>query len=151
AMSMLEIRGGRVIDGTGRAPLPEATVRIADGRVVEIATGAAARPAASAGPVDVIDATGKTVLPGLIDAHVHLSYGERRSAEEVDICGGAEWSAVRAVWNARRVLLAGVTSICDPGSTWNVAVTARDAIASGMFEGPRVFAAGRHIVADGGF
>src|SRR5215470_3659485 len=95
--------------------------------------------------------TGKTVLPGLIDAHCHLSYGEGASAEEVDIYGGAEWSAVRAVWNARKVLAAGVTSVCDPGSTWNVAVTVRDAVANGMFEGPSVLAAGRHLVADGGF
>ncbi|HXX85928.1 MAG TPA: amidohydrolase family protein, partial [Casimicrobiaceae bacterium] len=45
----------------------------------------------------------------------------------------------------------GVTGFCDPGSTWNVVVTCRDAIANGMYPGPRVFAAGRHIVADGGF
>jgi imidazolonepropionase-like amidohydrolase len=58
---------------------------------------------------------------------------------------------VRAVWNCAKVLHAGVTGFCDPGSTWLVAVTARDAIASGMFPGPRIFAAGRHICADGGF
>jgi imidazolonepropionase-like amidohydrolase len=144
----LEIRGGTVIDGTGRPPLTGATVRISEGRVE--AVWPAGHPA-GAPPATVLDAAGKTVLPGLIDAHCHLSYGEGRSAEEIDIYGGAEWGAARALWNARKVLHAGVTSVCDPGSTWNVAVTVRDAIANGMFEGPRVFAAGRHIVADGGF
>lgn len=98
-----------------------------------------------------IDATGKTVMPGLIDAHCHISYGEGRSAEEVDVYGGAEWSAIRAVWNCGKVLRSGVTSFCDPGSTWGVAVAARDAIANGMFPGPKIFAAGRHISTDGGF
>jgi imidazolonepropionase-like amidohydrolase len=146
----IEIRGGTVIDGTGRAPLPEATVRVAGGRVEAIWQGAA-RPTALTPPATIIDARGKSILPGLIDAHCHLSYGEGRSAEEVDIYGGAEWSTARALWNARKVLHAGVTAVCDPGSTWNVAVTVRDAIVNGMFEGPRIFAAGRHIVADGGF
>ena len=108
--------------------------------------GPAGRPAGR-----VLDAAGKTVLPGLLDAHCHISYGEGRAAEEVDIYGGGEWAAVRAVWNARKVLQSGVTSFCDPGSTWNVAVTCRDAIQNGMFPGPRILAAGRHIAADGGF
>ena len=144
----IEIRGGTLIDGTGGPPLADATVQVAGGVIQAVRRGPD-RPAA--GAVEVLDARGKTVLPGLIDAHCHLSYGEGRSAEEIDVYGGAEWSAVRAVYNARKVLRAGVTGVCDPGSTWNVAVTVRDAVASGMFEGPRVFAAGRHIVADGGF
>jgi len=146
----LELHGGTLIDGTGAPPLPGATVRIEDGRIAAVWRGEAT-PRSLAPVARVLDVTGKTVLPGLIDAHCHLSYGEGTSAEEVDIYGGAEWAAVRAVWNARKVLTAGVTSVCDPGSTWNVAVTVRDAIANGMFEGPRVLAAGRHLVADGGF
>jgi imidazolonepropionase-like amidohydrolase len=148
---MLEIRGGTLIDGRGGAPLRSATVRIgADGRIVEI-SGDTTPDGPSQPGTSVFDATGLTVMPGLIDAHCHISYGEARSAEEVDVYGGADWCAVRAVHNAGKVLQAGVTSICDCGSTWNTAVTARDAIANGMFPGPRIFAAGRHIVADGGF
>src|SRR5436190_16935878 len=147
---MFEIRGGTLIDGRGGAPLQDAVVQIAgDGRVAGVFSGEKSqerKPATS-----VFDATGLTVLPGLIDAHCHISYGEARSAEEVDVYGGADWCAVRAVHNAGKVLQAGVTSICDCGSTWNTAVTARDAIANGMFPGPRIFAAGRHIVAEGGF
>jgi imidazolonepropionase-like amidohydrolase len=141
--STLEIRGGTLIDGTGAPARRNAALRIADGKV---SFPDRPDPAAS-----IFDATGMTVMPGLIDAHCHISYGEARSAEEVDIYGGAEWNAVRAVWNANKVLQAGVTGICDCGTTWNTAATVRDAIANGMFPGPRVFAAGRHIVADGGF
>jgi imidazolonepropionase-like amidohydrolase len=147
----LEIRDGTVIVANGDAPLKNATVRVVDGKIAAIWSSAARPQVAESPAASVYDATGMTVMPGLIDAHCHISYGEARSAEEVDVYGGAEWNAVRAVWNAGKVLQAGVTSICDCGSTWNTAVTARDAIASGMFPGPRIYAAGRHIVADGGF
>src|SRR5436309_1049943 len=133
----IEIRGGTLIDGTGGPPLADATVQVAGGVIQAVRRGPD-RPAA--GAVEVLDARGKTVLPGLIDAHCHLSYGEGRSAEEVDVYGGAEWSAVRAVHNAGKVLRAGVTGVCDPGSTWNVAVTVRDAVAHGMVAGQRELA-----------
>ena len=148
---ILEIAGCTLIDGTGCEPMPDATIRVVDGRIAAV-WRRAERPADQQGPADeVVQAKGKTVMPGLIDAHCHISYGEGKTAEEVDIYGGAEWAAVRAVWNAQKVLQGGVTSFCDPGSTWNVAVTCRDAINNGMFDGPRIFAAGRHISADGGF
>lgn len=145
-----EIRGGTLIDGSGSVPQKDVTVRIENGLIAAIWQGSRSDPARSAAE-RILEAAGKTVLPGLIDAHCHISYGEGRSAEEVDVYGGAEWAAVRAVWNARKVLQSGVTSFCDPGSTWDVAVTCRDAVNSGMFEGPSIYAAGRHIVADGGF
>jgi imidazolonepropionase-like amidohydrolase len=147
----LEIRGGTVISGGGEAPLENATIRVVDGVITAVWTGAARPQDAQTPAASSFDATGMWVMPGLIDAHCHISYGEARSAEEADVYGGAEWSAVRGVWNAGKVLRAGVTTICDCGSTWNTAVTARDAIVNGMFPGPRIVAAGRHIVADGGF
>jgi imidazolonepropionase-like amidohydrolase len=148
---VIDILNGQVIDGVSAKPRPGCSVRIKDGRIAALWDDGGPLPE-NAEPADrVIDARGKTVMPGLIDAHCHISYGEGRSAEEVDVYGGAEWSAVRAVWNCAKVLQAGVTSFCDPGSTWQVAVTARDAITSGMYPGPRIFAAGRHICADGGF
>jgi len=147
----LDIVGGDLIDGIADHPRRNCSLRVQNGRISAMWEGAQP-PAEAKSPADrVIEAAGKTVMPGLIDAHCHISYGEGRTAEEVDVYGGAEWAAVRAVWNCQKVLRAGVTAFCDPGSTWLVAVTARDAIASGMFPGPRIFAAGRHIVGDGGF
>jgi imidazolonepropionase-like amidohydrolase len=143
-----DIVNATVIDGVGEAPRTGCTIRMQGSRIAALWDDGHS----PAGPADrTIDAAGKTVMPGLIDAHCHISYGEGGSAEEVDIYGGAEWAAVRAVWNSHKVLHAGITSFCDPGSTWSVAVTARDAIANGMFPGPRIFAGGRHIAADGGF
>jgi imidazolonepropionase-like amidohydrolase len=147
----LDIVGGNLIDGIADRPRKNCSLRVQDGRIIAVWEGAQPPAEASNRADRVIEAAGKTVMPGLIDAHCHISYGEGRTAEEVDVYGGAEWAAVRAVWNCGKVLRAGVTSFCDPGSTWFVAVTVRDAIASGMFRGPRIFAAGRHIVGDGGF
>jgi imidazolonepropionase-like amidohydrolase len=148
---VVDITGATLIDGTGAAPRPNAAIRIRDGVIEAVWGGDEPAPPAGNERPQVIDATGKYLVPGLIDTHCHISYGEGRTAEEVDVYGGPEWAAVRAVWNAQKVLASGVTSFCDCGSTWNVAVTCRDAIASGMFSGPRIYAAGRHIVSDGGF
>jgi imidazolonepropionase-like amidohydrolase len=93
----------------------------------------------------VIDAEGKTVMPGLIDSHCHINYGEVETEEELDLYTPLEYRALRAAWNAEKVLRAGVTSICDPGSTGVVSVAVRDAIEAGMFPGPRMTAGGRYL------
>jgi imidazolonepropionase-like amidohydrolase len=147
----LDILGGSVIDGTGAPKRSDCSIRIEDGQIAALWEGKSRPPEVAAEAQSTVDATGKTVMPGLIDAHCHISYGEGRSAEEIDVYGGAEWATARALWNCRKVLRAGVTSFCDPGSTWAVAVAVREAIENGMFVGPRVFAAGRHIATDGGF
>jgi len=150
-MTILDILGGTLIDGTGAPPRRPGGLRIVGDRIAAVWDGPFL-PAQFATPADrTIDATGLTVMPGLIDGHVHMSYGEGRTAEELDVYSSPEWSAIRSVWNARKVLKAGVTTIIDPGSTYNVSVAVRDAIANGMFPGPRVYSAGRHISADGGF
>lgn len=147
---MIEIRNGTVIDATGRPPLEGATVRISGDKIV--AVGRDLAPAHdSGGTVRVLDATGHTVMPGLIDAHCHITYGEGRSFEEIDFYAGPEYSALRSAWNAHKVILAGVTSMCDPTSTWNVAAAVRDAINAEMFPGPRIFAAGQALCPIGGF
>lgn len=146
-----DILGARLIDGTGAKPRDMMNLRIDKGAITAIWQGQDRPPTAQAPADRALDAAGKTIMPGLIDAHCHMSYGEAASPEEADIHGGPEWSAVRAVYDCQKVLRAGVTSIIDPGSTYFVAVTARDAIANGMFPGPCIYAAGRHISADDGF
>ena len=147
----LDIVDGVLLDCTGAKPRQHSSLRVVDGRISRIWEGDA-RPPEAQSPADrVVEAKGKTIMPGLIDAHVHISYGEGRNAEELDVYGGPEWNALRAAWNANKVLKAGVTTIIDPGGTYNVGVAVRDAINNGMFPGPRICTAGRHITADGGF
>jgi imidazolonepropionase-like amidohydrolase len=104
----------------------------------------ASGPAVAAGE-EVADLTGCSLLPGLIDIHVHLSYGNAEANEDIDIYTPFEYRALRAMVYAQQVLMAGYTSIADPASTGRVSVAVRDAINAGWYTGPRVTAAGRQL------
>jgi imidazolonepropionase-like amidohydrolase len=113
----LAVVGGTLIDGTGAAPVPDAAVVIHDGRIV------AAGPRSKVKiPKDatVIDAHGKTILPGLWDMHAHF--------EQV------EWGPI--------YLAAGVTTVRDCGNEFEFITAVRDAVAQGRGLGPRLLLAG---------
>src|SRR5579862_647770 len=106
---VLDLVGATIIDGTGSPALRNATLRVQDERIAAVWADPGPTQVESTPADETIDLAGKTILPGLIDAHCHMAYGEGRTAEEVDISGGAEWAALRSVWNARKVLESGVT------------------------------------------
>lgn len=147
ARQKLLIRGGTIIDGRGGATAKDHALLIEHDRIAAIGP----EPEVTRGldrqdpALRIIEAGGKTIMPGLIDSHCHLNYGEVETEEELDLYTPLEYRALRAAWNAEKVLRAGVTSICDPGSTGVVAVAVRDAIEAGMFPGPRVTAGGRYL------
>src|SRR5512137_2639862 len=101
-------------------------------------------PAIAAGE-EIADLTGCCLLPGLIDIHVHLSYGNAEANEDIDIYAPFEYRALRAMVYAQQVLMAGYTSIADPASTGRVSVAVRDAINAGWYVGPRITADGRQL------
>lgn len=145
-MSSTLITGGTIIDCTGAKPKKNTAIFIENGRIAKIgASDALKAHALKRGTHKTIDAAGMTVMPGLIDAHCHVSYGDIGSVEELDLYTGVEFRAIRAAYNVKKVLRAGVTAMCDPGSTWNISVAVRDAINCGMIEGPRMASAGRYI------
>jgi imidazolonepropionase-like amidohydrolase len=140
------IANGTVIDATGAPARPRHSVLVEGNLIVQVGDQEKTRALAQAGgSYKTIDATGMTVMPGLIDTHCHISYGNSTTTEETHIYTPVEYRTLRAANDARKVLRAGVTSICDPGSTWNIAVGIRDAINSGLIEGPRMVAAGQYI------
>jgi len=98
----------------------------------------------------VMDAAGATVMPGLVDGHMHISFGEPQSEEELYIYTPTPYRAIRAAVNAEKVLLAGVTSATDPGGPIGIAVAVRDAVEIGLIQGPRLSAAGRQITTQQG-
>lgn len=141
------IINGTLIDGTGRDAAPLSWLKFSGERIDEVCTDG--RPLPRDAQV-AFDAKGMTVMPGLVDAHCHLSYGDARSIEEQDLWGSAEYRAIRGTWHAGKVLRAGFTSISDPGGSWQVAVAIRDAVKAGMFAGPRITAAGRYLTSHTG-
>ena len=114
---MLCIKGGTVIDGRGGSPIPGATILIDGERIKEIGPGAAVPVPQCAA---VVEASGKYILPGLIDSHVHY----RDYMPEL-------------------FLNHGVTSVKDTGNVPEWIVAQRDGIRKGKIPGPRVFIAGR--------
>ena len=104
------------------------------------------RPGLEPGPADtVLDYSRFFVAPGLIDIHVHLSYGNAKTEEDIDLYASVEFRALRGMEAAQKVLLAGYTSIADPATTGLVTPAIRDAVEAGLFVGPRITSSGRQI------
>jgi imidazolonepropionase-like amidohydrolase len=99
--------------------------------------------------LDVIDCSGKTILPGLIDTHAHLVYNNLKDTT-FELMLSMEEATVDSVVNARLFLQLGITSIRDPGTRGNIAVVIRNAINEGRIPGPRVRAAKQIISVWGG-
>ena len=134
---------GKLFDGLGTTARDNQTIVIDDDRISYVgpATGA---PTAGMND-EIVDYSNDFVLPGLIDIHVHLSYGNAQANEDVDMYSPPEFRALRALAAAQKVLKSGYTSLADPASTNRVSTSVRDGINSGMFEGPRITSSGRQI------
>lgn len=142
------LTNARVIDGTGGAPIERASVRIEDGRIVEVGMFDGALPDAA------IDLEGRTVMPGLIDAHAHLSSDISRSPGfgpppplKGELPRPRELGYFVLAKTARTLLAAGITTVRDVGSYDDEAIALREAVRLGIVEGPRILSCGRIISA----
>jgi imidazolonepropionase-like amidohydrolase len=145
----LVIVADRVVDGTGSPAIAPAFVALQGERI--LAVGAVAE-AERRFPSSVrrLDVPGCTIIPGLVDSHVHLTFSAGRvPLEELQAASDARL-LLRGAANARAALQAGVTTVRDLGSRGRVALELRDAIAAGVVPGPRVLACGRPITSPGG-
>jgi imidazolonepropionase-like amidohydrolase len=148
--SWLLITDATVVDGAGNPPLPNASVLVQDGRIVDVGTHVSRESVPRGEHLEHIDATGKTLMPGLIDAHCHMTYGESRSEEEIDLYTSHELRTLKAAFNAQKVLRAGVTGISQPGGSYFIGVGLREAIKDGIVQGPRMTSAGRYLSTSNG-
>ncbi len=149
----LVIRNGTLIDGTGEPASGNDAVVIDGSRITSVGQLPADLNLEDTGSVEIIDAEGKWIMPGLIDGHCHLSFGFPTVSTHKYPSGRGTtspgFSTIRAARNAQTVLRSGVTSISIPGGTWFIEVGLRDAINAGLVEGPRISTAGRFIVTYG--
>jgi len=147
----LVIRNGTLIDGSGLAAAANTAVVIQGNRISSVGELPGEVNLEDTDKVDVIDATGQWIMPGLIDGHCHLSFGMPAVQGYASARGTVNpgFSAIRAAKNAQTILRSGVTSVSIPGGTWFIEVGLRDAINAGLIEGPRIYTAGRFIITYG--
>jgi len=146
----LLIENGDLISGTGSEPSPRTTVLVKEDKIYAVGSDASRAVVPDGDQLEVIDASGSMVMPGLIDAHCHMSYGEAQSEEEIDLYTSHELRTLKAAWNLQKVLAAGVTSVSDPGGSYYIGVGLREAVKAGVVRGPRIHAAGRYLTTSNG-
>jgi imidazolonepropionase-like amidohydrolase len=139
-----------MIDGRGNDPLDNAVIGFCDGRITKITDRKAFQL-----PRDdiVIDISDQVVIPGLIDAHVHLTFShgiDHASTRAMVETASREELTLRAVRNAQQALAAGITTVRDLGDRDWVTLRVRDAVRRGWIGGPRIFAAGVPITTTAG-
>jgi imidazolonepropionase-like amidohydrolase len=136
---------GHLIDTANGKMLGATTILIEGGRIKDVVSGAQSPAGAK-----IIDLSAQTCMPGLIDAHVHLT-GETSRTLYVD---KFHWNiadyAIRSTVYARRTLLAGFTTVRNVGDQANESVALRNAINAGIVPGPRIYTAGRAMGSTGG-
>jgi imidazolonepropionase-like amidohydrolase len=137
---MVDVIAGRVVD--------RPVVVITDGRISHVGTAGAAHPPVPDG-ARRIDLPGRTILPGLIDMHVHLDSNPRYGGYTRLRFTDHFWTA-QGVANARAMLLSGFTTIRNVGSRDFSDVGIKEAIEEGIIAGPRIVPAGHSLGATGG-
>ncbi len=142
---MQVIRVGRLIDGTGAGVQRDRALYVEDGQIVAI-------DAAGEVPADaeVVDLSGLSVMPGLIDCHVHLVVSRSTYPLGDLLVEDDQQLLLRGVAAAREALGAGITTVRDLGGRGGVTFRLRDAIARELIAGPRILAAGSPITITGG-
>ena len=141
---VLVLRGGRIFDGTG-APTEQGTLVIERNKILKILPASSTEWPKNA---EVVDVRGKTVLPGLIDLHTHLTYPLTEG--DVQHAPSEADATLRAVEKLRYFLESGITSVRDVGSQGDVTFRLKEWVRDNRLAGPRVFPAGQFITAEGG-
>src|SRR6056297_1012584 len=139
------IHAGGVFDGTGSDIRENITIVVEDG-IIESVTDGYMDPE---GGQTLIDLKDKTVLPGLIDLHVHLEMETNPGRYAETFTMNPEEKALRSVMYARRTIEAGFTTVRDLGGT-GVNTALRDAVNAGYIQGPRIISVGKSIATTGG-
>jgi imidazolonepropionase-like amidohydrolase len=142
------IHAGTLLSVPGKLPRMKQSLVISEGRISQVTDGFISGSSISDN-ARVIDLSDRFVMPGMMDMHVHLTMKGSMDAEKIETTD-SDYAMV-AVENARKTLMAGVTTVRDLGASSGEAVVAvRDAINRDAIPGPRILAAGHALSATAG-
>lgn len=139
--------GFRLIDGTGREAVDDAALLLSGNRIEWV--GAQGDLPREALDVEEQDLSGHTVIPGLIDAHVHVCWNGRESVPDL-VHRDRDALLLEAVDSLRRILASGTTTVRDIGGQDYIEMSLRSAMEAGHIDGPRLRASGKIITMTGG-
>ena len=143
------IKAARLIDGKGGPPLERSAIMLQGDVIVAVGTEESVVPPEGA-DVEELDYEDKTVLPGLVDCHVHLiGMGDGRTGDELTLLPD-EVLTLQAARNARAHLYSGVTTVRDCGAKNQTTFMLRKAMDMGVTPGPRLVLTGRPVAIVGG-
>ena len=147
ASTQVWIHAGRVIAVPGQAPRGATTIVVQDGRIAALHDGFLPAPAGAR----VIDLKGRTVLPGLVDSHTHLS-SDRAGNESLAaaMTDSVPLNSYETQWNGMKTLRAGFTTVRNLGDEKGKVLAYKEAIRRGWVQGPRILDAGESISTTGG-
>jgi imidazolonepropionase-like amidohydrolase len=150
-------RAARVWDGAAASPVVDGFVLVDDDRIDAVGRWPeledSTPPGAALGAVPIVDCGDATLLPGLINAHVHLTLSGSMSVLEDYLAerdAGTEMLTARAIANLRAAVAAGTTTVRDCGTLNDVAFAVRAGVEAGKIDGPRVLTCGAGLTTWGG-
>jgi imidazolonepropionase-like amidohydrolase len=140
------IKAKKLLDGNGGNPLMHPVIIVEDGIITSVGTDAKAIPSQAV----VLDLGEKTILPGMIDSHVHIGSNGEARYEMLSVKELTPYKALKAAVYARQDLEAGITTLRDMGEVGYIDVAVKKAINDGLYPGPRLLVSGHGLSITGG-
>jgi imidazolonepropionase-like amidohydrolase len=144
---MKAVKCGKVIDGQGGTPFVDGIILVDGEKIVAVGP---ANTVSVPEDAEIIDLSDKTVMPGMIDCHVHTNSNGEPATELKNMKELLPFKALKALSNAQKDLYAGFTSIRDCGASGFVDLSVKQAINQGLYVGPRMQVSGPIISMTGG-
>ncbi|MCL6610487.1 MAG: amidohydrolase family protein [Peptococcaceae bacterium] len=136
------VRAGRVFDGRSLIPGEGTDIVVSGGVIGEVRPSPPDPPPELSGAVKILDLREYTVLPGLVDCHVHLALDGDDFNKSLELWDHKDELAERIVADLERTLAAGIVAVRDGGDRESIGLEARDLAARGVVPGPRILASG---------